>query len=139
MSVSSWSAEASRTRCDYYLQVESIFRCGPSGYVLGYAAKMCQKYLKVERQMGPNVRWWFPRVRFCLQQKLQELPKRSCQQIKHDAYKSHIPCYLNTGFCKLTFSEQLEIIEVTGLDILNPDSLGIALQIEFQCNRLGLN
>ncbi len=95
---------------------------------------MCEKYLSAESKVNDNLKWWFPRVRLCLQEELKKMNKTSCDQISDDAFKSHLPCYVKTGFCYLNILDKIALVEASGLkDVLQPNSMTTALHIEAIC------
>ena len=127
--------------CDYYACAENQNPCGSSGYILNFGARNCPKYLTAERELSKALRKMMPKVRLCLQEELEAIvsdtphDKNFCSAIEIAAFQSHVPCYLESGYCDLTTFEQWKILQLTGFSILHPLSVQAGLQIQAGCLR----
>lgn len=131
------NAGPSRNSCAYYLQVEAEEHCGPDGYPLKFGYRLCEKYLEAQPTMRPNVRRWFPKIRYCLQNYLEDYRGtiRDCSDLHRKAINSHVGCYLETGFCELGVLDQADILAVTNVDLLNLDVMGLSVRVKAACER----
>jgi hypothetical protein len=102
--------------CGYYQSLESELQCGPSSYISKWAGPMCEKYLEHETNpwkalfLTSELKAWFPRVRLCLQQKLEESKHElSCAGLNDFAKSSHVECYIETNYCDLSPLSQIQL------------------------------
>lgn len=96
--------------CYFYSKcLEAKNPCGPEGYPLGFGLKYCQIFNKIELTVKGGK--WFTDTMGCLQDVLVPFAenKTPCDTIKKEAFKSHVKCYLVSGFCDLPFSDQAKI------------------------------
>src|SRR5690349_12841923 len=109
-------AGPSETDCQYYQEIENAHQCGPRGYAMNFGYRLCEKYLKAQPRTTENVQAWFPKVRLCLQQYLEETNGlfTTCKDLKSRALESHLACYLSTGFCELNKHDRRQILRITG-------------------------
>ncbi len=130
-------AGPSRNSCSYYRTVENEYHCGKNGYPLKFGHRLCQKYLVAQPTMRPAVKLWFPKIRYCLQNYLENSRGtiRGCDDLHKRAINSHVGCYVQTGFCNLDFMDQADILAVTSTDILNLDILGLSFRVKAACGR----
>jgi len=129
-------AGPSETDCHYYLEVEQNFKCGLRGYPLNFGHRLCEKYLRLEPEARDAVQLWFPKVRFCLQEYL-EVNSGSfldCKDLREKALDSHVGCYAQTGFCELSAKDERQILRMTGIDLLRPSVLSLALKVRSACS-----
>lgn len=115
LSPMAWSIEKCLPRvesCGFYLCEERNHHCGPKGYPLGFGFKICQIFLHSEQEYSSPARQWLRQVRVCLMeefQKANDSGPRICQDIKRDSFRSHVGCYVSTGFCELSAHDQAQI------------------------------
>lgn len=129
--------------CDFYECIEKRsdkkFSCGKYGYALNFGARNCPKYLEVEGDLSPDLQEMLPQVRLCLQEEFAAIVhqtkkgKNYCTEVEEAAFHSHLPCYLNFGFCELSRLDQLKILRLTGLTFFHPLSLKASLEINAGC------
>lgn len=123
--------------CDYYYEVENQYNCGKKGYPLKFGFRMCELYKKAEPKMPERVKEWFPKVRLCLQQFIHDnqfFSEKSCKDLRKAALNSHVKCYEDTGYCQLSFSDKLKIIEVTSTNMFSTSILSMAFKVESSCH-----
>lgn len=125
----------SRSSCNYYYEVEREYKCGKDGYALKFGRRLCQRYLDVQSEMPQRVQNWFPKIRYCLQKFIEDQRGsiRGCSDLHRKAIDSHIGCYLSTGFCNLSVTDQASILRVTGADIFHPDVIGLSVRVQAAC------
>lgn len=135
-SVSAFAGPSS-SDCNYYREVESTYKCGPKGYPLDFGFRLCEKYLKAQPNTRPNVKTWFPKVRFCLQDFIAKNHGsfRDCDDLKTRALDSHLNCYKDTGFCGLSLVDESQILRITAFDIFRPSIMSLSLRVQSVCNK----
>jgi hypothetical protein len=98
--------------CGFYQCAEDVFRCGPAGYLLEVGAPLCnpEAYTNSESEQTAQ---FTQNVRKCLQEQvIQFAPTiRSCSELKDKALNSHIPCFVENGFCDLTMAQRKGIFK----------------------------
>jgi hypothetical protein len=135
---SAWTFELpsclpSKDSCEFYQCLEAQYPCGPNGYVLQFGSPQCEKYLHVQALSTLGLQLWYPRVRECLQEELAQGQFATCQELSDFAFQSHIPCYVKTGFCQLSFVDRLQYMMVVGSSLLDPSVQMAAWQIQQIC------
>lgn len=124
--------------CQYYLCVEAKKSCGDRGYLKAFGHKYCQDFKAVSSSMySPRAMQWFGEVRSCLIRKITEMDKNlTCNELKNQAFKSHLPCYLETNFCDLRLLDKLNIVAVLKNELQNPAIIKLGLKIMHSCSLL---
>ncbi len=113
--------------CDYYLCKEAAEEpraCGPTGYYTAYGFKYCDRLTQVARpSMSLAGQAWVDKTRRCLMEAIETDigDDYNCTQIQVAALDSHPACYVDSGFCSLSFSDQWTLF-------LTIDSGDLALQ-----------
>lgn len=124
----------SSENCSYYSDLESELSCGPQSYLEKWARPMCEKYLKVQPQLSQDLQAWFPKVRYCLQQEIDQYADQlTCRDLDKMAIASHVKCYVETGFCELTEFDKTALMQITSKALLHPLWIETSLRIYFEC------
>jgi hypothetical protein len=96
--------------CEFYACKEREHACGKKGYWQDFGYPYCEKFLVDEERFSPRSQIWLQDVRYCLQERVQEVSEgTSCKNLHTQAMDSHVSCYVDTGFCDLTYMEQVRI------------------------------
>ncbi len=104
------NCSASADSCEFYRCMEREQSCGKHGYWREFGYPYCQKFLTTQDRFSLTSQRWLTDVRECLQQRVGEsVEHTSCSSTYRIAMDSHISCYVDTGFCELSFPEQLKI------------------------------
>lgn len=87
----------------------------PSGrcsYFSDFGLPYCKKFFAVDfedRVFGASVRQ-------CLQEAIRDrLEGRSCDVVKDTAFRSHVECYVQGGYCELTLADKLKVMKTIEL------------------------
>lgn len=124
----------SQDSCGFYRCMESQKHCGSNGYPLAFGDRLCERYRQVQNHSSYALRKWYPRVRECLQQVVAEIADPlSCEDLETKAFESHLDCYMETGFCDLSFADKLTVLRVAGLDALYPKTMEVSLKVAATC------
>ena len=86
--------------------------CGEGGYPLGFAAKYADRYIWETRPTtGPEAQAFLAEVLVCLQERFlaEATPELSCEEVAANGFDSHVPCYLESGFCGVPLADQFRI------------------------------
>jgi hypothetical protein len=95
------SDQINNLSCDFYTQcLETKYKCGPTGYPVGYGFKYCSKFIKNIAEYPPKGQEWIKKTLVCLKKAL--LPEfQSCSTLYDAAFDSHPRCYYESGFCDM--------------------------------------
>ncbi|KAF5334240.1 hypothetical protein D9758_017093 [Tetrapyrgos nigripes] len=127
--------------CTFYADcLEPAFHCGPEGYPLGFGGKFCTKFSLNAARLSPQGQEWLYTTMHCLQVALVPMlqahdsesegsssstsmttPRSdsdACKNLEKEAFSTHAPCYLSSGFCKLSLADRVVIVEIIGLKTL---------------------
>jgi hypothetical protein len=113
--------------CSFYKDcVESRYKCGSSGYPLGYGKKYCEKFQTDRETLTAAGKTWMVDTMHCLQ--LVLVPEATgsgegvtCDSIQKKAFGSHAKCYVDNGLCGLGPTEWIAIVKIVGINTLFQD------------------
>jgi hypothetical protein len=87
--------------CQYYTQcLEPKYKCGPTGYPIGYGFKYCSKFVEHFGEFPAKGQEWITKTLVCLKTALT-VDFTNCQAVNDAAFNSHPQCYYEAGFCDL--------------------------------------
>lgn len=110
----STSVQPSKNNCSYYQLAEEQLQCGNKSYMIGTAYPQCLYYLKISKFLNHEIQNWFPQIRYCLQNEIeQNLHSITCDNINDFALNSHVNCYVSLGYCELSFLSKLQLTLIT--------------------------
>jgi hypothetical protein len=119
--------------CQFYACREAEHACGASGYYEAYAEKYCVRFLQSLRpRMSPAGQRFLDVARDCLMRFVDdELPPAdTCADVRARAFHSHVACYHDNGFCRLSLADQWLLINT--VDPADFDA-SAALQTALSC------
>ncbi len=106
--------------CDFYQCAEDVLGCGDSGYLIDVGLKYC-KPTKIDirikdKDEQSSLLSFKSRVRQCLQENVKSIVRESsedltCPSLKDKALRSHVPCFVDNGFCELSTFDTLAIYD----------------------------
>ncbi len=101
----------SNNRCDFYTCAESVFNCGPNGYMQKTAKLFCENdRLEQSNKVEAQVKVTLQNIRQCLQQEFLEFSRKlSCKQLQEVALDSHSSCFVESGFCSLSMAQIFQL------------------------------
>ncbi|WP_413568172.1 hypothetical protein ACLWBD_10775 [Bdellovibrio sp. HCB117] len=109
-SVAQGNCFPSENSCDFYQCKEQERQCGAEGYWMNFGHPYCESFLKDQQQFYPRTQVWLKDVRLCLQERVQQVSQEaSCNDLHKQAMHSHVSCYVDTGFCDLTYLERARV------------------------------
>ena len=94
--------------CSFYPDcLEGAVKCGADGYALGYGGKYCNRFKDNISYFSADGQRWIHGTLKCLKNHLVKVASGSgpkdCKGIMDLAFDSHVPCYVDNGFCSLAF------------------------------------
>jgi hypothetical protein len=121
--------------CEYYSCIEGQKSCGKRGYVLGFGKKYCNKFEEHSYKFTTSGKNWILDVRSCLIDNLgQTSTELSCRKYKKAQIKSHIPCYLNSGYCSLPKADKKLIRKIVYKTMWRPSFIVSAIKVLKTCD-----
>ncbi len=129
------SAAAEPNRCEIYLQIEENVKCTQrkndySNYLTNFGYAYCHQFTKAAENWDPELQMFIQSVAKCLQ---EEVIKNftngfTCNQAEKAAfYTAHPRCYYSTGFCDLSFKQQLQVAKIARFDLLFKPQISISV------------
>lgn len=108
-----------RGNCDFYRScLEVKYRCGATGYPLGYGDKYCRLFSLNKNLFTARGKTWMDDTMLCLQRALvpeATTVQSTCARVKAKAFDSHDVCYVNNGLCSLAPSDWLAILKIVDI------------------------
>jgi hypothetical protein len=104
--------------CDYYRCREETAQCGADGYLMRFAHRYCLRYRLVSEPEGsPEAQAWLKRIRRCLVEVIdRDVPGDDCDTMRQRGFDSHPECYVSTGFCDLSVSDWMLVLNTIDVD-----------------------
>ncbi|KAF3317891.1 hypothetical protein TWF173_009713 [Orbilia oligospora] len=133
---------ATSASCDFYTCLENKSSCGPTGYALGYALPFCNAITAVSSTLSVNGQSWYSTTKVCLQNALatEASCETSCTDIFLNAFASHVPCYIDSGFCTLSLADLKIFFQIVGVSgVTSNDGLALFGAVLQQCVAKYLN
>lgn len=125
--------------CRYYLCRELESPCGAEGYYIGFGYKYCDEFsYRVRKDLSRRGQIWLDQTQKCLTRELGKAsPALSCGKIHSVAFESHKPCYIDTGFCRLSPSDKLRVFYAVREELLWPERLSDFIELSLICAERG--
>jgi len=108
-----WTRYSGCKGCEYYRCRERESQCGDEGYLVGYVGKYCDRFSTItEPRLSDAGAEWMENVRLCLVDTLDRETDHTdtCERIEEVGIQSHASCYVQSGFCQLSFTDWFAII-----------------------------
>jgi hypothetical protein len=124
-------ADAERACAFYRCRLDAPpFASQPCSYLSGFGLPYCKKYFTVDfRDRG-----FGPRVRQCLQEAIRDrMETLTCADLEDAAIRSHVDCYVRSGFCSLSLSDRLRIARELDPKDLDRDIARTLFEVEKSC------
>lgn len=122
--------------CEFYTCMETKRACGPKGYQVGFGRKYCLKFTENQTKFSYEGQGWLNRTKLCLMKKLLENHNEVvCDSIKKQAFKDHIACYYDSGYCELSGADKWNIMKIVGSSILKPKLFKSGFKIQRRCSK----
>ncbi|MCM2351904.1 MAG: hypothetical protein NDI69_17960 [Bacteriovoracaceae bacterium] len=107
--------------CEYYSCVAEAKHCQNSSYPIRFGRRFCLRYGDRSNNFSENGKTWIEEVRKCLIREMSTYEEHlSCRQLKRRAFKDHAPCYLESGFCRLSFRDKKQVLKTIWPSLTSP-------------------
>ncbi len=106
--------------CEYYSCVSEAKHCGDESYPISFGKRYCLRYESRMDHFTENGKIWINEVKKCLIDEMAKFEEDlTCSQLRKRAFKSHVPCYVKSGFCELSFYDKRMAIKTIWPSIRN--------------------
>ncbi|OUR99712.1 hypothetical protein A9Q84_01425 [Halobacteriovorax marinus] len=120
--------------CEFYSCVEEEKHCGKRGYMMAFGKKYCMKFQTEIDRFSENGKVWVSNVRLCLIDKMNNTDETlSCKKFKKAQVKSHLPCYVESGYCSLSGKDKRSINKVILKSLWKPSLIFAGLRVLGSC------
>lgn len=120
--------------CQYYLCMEDKKHCGENGYFKNLGHKYCHKFSQFKDSSSPELDNFVEETRNCLIDQITTIPiGTTCRKFKNLAYRQHVPCYIKSGFCELSFKDKRKVIYSIKGALWRPLVFKDGLRLLFKC------
>ena len=124
--------------CSYYSCLNETMKCSSRDYLRSFAIKYCKQFGKTESQYSEKGQRFLRSVGLCLRERVEdEIENLNCKSIKQVAADSHVTCYIDNGFCELSFMDRLRIFETVFKSVVFDKTFHhVATRINSECQKL---
>lgn len=120
--------------CEYYLCIEKIKHCGEKGYFINFGHYYCNKFEIELKNPSSNLVNFLNDTRSCLIESIETIPiDTDCRKFKKKAFKDHVSCYVESGFCELSSKHKRKIISIIKNALWRPRLFTSGLKVISQC------
>ncbi|MBT3236271.1 MAG: hypothetical protein HN353_10005 [Bdellovibrionales bacterium] len=124
------------TECSFYECVEDELTCGKRGYPLGFALKYCQRFENFAYRFSDAGKEWIQKTRECLTETFAKFDQpNSCSFVKKASFKSHILCYVESGYCDLSRDDKRAVNRVVWPSLWRRSAITTGLKIKSICRQ----
>lgn len=121
--------------CEYYTCVTEAKHCRNSSYPIRFGRHYCLRYGNRINSFSENGKTWTQKVRKCLIREMSSYEENlTCGQLKRRAFKDHVPCYLESGFCHLSLRDKKLVLKTIWPSLTNPYVQAGGLRILRACS-----
>lgn len=98
--------------CEYYTCVAVSKNCSSRSYPTRFARRYCLRYDARNERFSQRGQEWINNVRSCLIHEMNTyVDDLTCGELKKRAFKDHVPCYIESGFCSLSNRDRKQILK----------------------------
>lgn len=98
--------------CEYYSCIAEAKHCNRFSYPTNFGKRICLRYQVRLDQFSKPGKAWVDSVRRCLIHEMSQFEEGlSCHGLRNRAFQSHVPCYIDNGYCQLSRSDQKLVIQ----------------------------
>jgi hypothetical protein len=98
--------------CEYYTCVAVSKNCSNRTYPIRFARRYCLRYEARNERFSQMGQEWVSNVRSCLIREMNTyVDELTCGELKNRAFKDHVPCYIESGFCSLSNQDRKQILK----------------------------
>jgi hypothetical protein len=120
--------------CEFYACMEEEYKCGRAGYPTGFGGKYCLGFSSIEKDFSEEGKLWIEKTRACLMQKILQAPDyNNCQELREKSFTDHVPCYVESGFCQLSFMDKLKITNLIKKELFKFETIKTGFETLRKC------
>ncbi|MFP5385265.1 MAG: hypothetical protein ACLGHN_04255 [Bacteriovoracia bacterium] len=77
---------------------------------------------------------WVEEVRRCLIEEMNRFEQNlGCSELKRRAFQTHVPCYIQSGFCSLSLKDKRAVIKTIWPSISSTETLSAGNAVLKEC------
>lgn len=120
--------------CEYYSCVSDSKHCPDSSYPVSFGKRYCLRYEERMGRFSDAGRIWIEEVRKCLIRDMETFESDlTCSQLRKRAFKGHVPCYVESGFCNLSVKDKARVVKTIWPSIRNVYILASGINVMRAC------
>lgn len=121
--------------CEYYSCVSNSKHCSDESYPENFGKRYCLRYEERKENFSEEGKTWIQEVRKCLIQDMSTFENDlSCSQLRKRAFKGHVPCYVESGYCNLSLRDKIQVTRTIWPSIRNVYILASGINILKACH-----
>ncbi|MBX2987022.1 MAG: hypothetical protein KF802_03910 [Bdellovibrionaceae bacterium] len=120
--------------CSYYRCLSAQQSCGEREMIPRVALTYCERYHDNEAAFTPHGRRFLNDVRRCLQEKIEAAAPATCARSSEVFQDVHFDCYLETGYCDLSWGDRGRIAWIGRRMLVGTDFFWTGRRIEAACH-----
>ena len=106
--------------CEYYTCVATTRHCQTGSYPLQFGRRYCLRYEARKHLFSLQGQAWINDVRSCLIREMNTYPADlTCGELKTRAFRDHVPCYLESGYCDLSARDKRQVFKAVWPSLKN--------------------
>lgn len=121
--------------CEYYSCVAEAKHCSDASYPVSFGKRYCLRYENQVNRFSDAGKVWIEEVRKCLIKDMSTFENDlSCPQLRKRAFKGHVPCYVESGYCNLGWRDKTQILKTIWPSIRNVHILASGINVLRACH-----
>lgn len=121
--------------CEYYSCLSASKHCGEESYPENFGKRYCLRYEDRMENFSEAGKKWIVEVRKCLIRDMESFESDlSCGQLRSRAFKGHVPCYIESGYCHLGWRDKAQIVRTIWPSIRNVYILASGMNVLRACH-----
>jgi hypothetical protein len=120
--------------CEYYSCLSHLKHCSDLSYPENFGKRYCLRYADRMSSFSETGKNWIQSVKKCLIREMEGFEsKLSCPGLRNRAFQSHVTCYVESGFCGLSFHDKKQILRTIWPSIRNVQILANGINVLRAC------
>lgn len=122
--------------CEYYSCIAEAKHCNRFSYPTNFGKRICLRYQTNLNQFSESGKMWVETVRKCLIHEMSTFEENlSCHGLRSRAFKSHVPCYIQNGYCDLSMKDKDLVMKAILPGLLNLEGIKNGIEVLKYCQR----
>lgn len=122
--------------CEVYSLKSQELGCEQGNFLEAFGRYYCEEFVRRHSNFSPLGKRVLNRIRPCLVGALLRSENLTCSNAKTISEKSHVGCYVGSGFCSLGMADKWQIFKTVWTEIFDSEFRAVAAEITAECNWL---